>query len=183
MDLENNEKFKSNNMKVILMIAATLDGKIAKDSHHFPNWTSSEDKKLFSEISKRSGVVLMGDKTFFTLKKPLKDRLNVVFTLEENPPFQAGVRWVKGDPQKVLVILEEEGYKEVILGGGATLNGFFLRRKLIDEIILTIEPKIFGHGISLFEGKFKPNFEIDLELLKVKKLNQNSLALFYKVKY
>ncbi len=127
--------------------------------------------------------MLMGDKTFFTLKNPLKDRLNVVFTLEKNPPFQKGVRWVTGDPRKVLVDLKKEGFQEAVLGGGANLNGLFLKEKLINEIILTIEPKIFGQGISLFEGEFGPDFEIALELLKIEKLNQNSLALFYKVNY
>jgi len=170
-------------MKVILMMATTLDGKIAKTSHHFPSWTSPEDKKLFSRISKRSGVVLMGDKTFFTLKNPLKDRINVVFTLEKNLPSQKGVRWVTGDPGKVLADLKKEGFQTVVLGGGANLNSLFLKKKLINEIILTIEPKIFGQGISLFEGEFETDFEVDLELLKIEKLNQNSLAHYYKVNY
>jgi len=168
-------------MKITLVMAMTLDGKIARNSNHFPDWTSREDKKFFYEISRKSGVVIMGDKTFFTLEKPLKDRLNVVFTLEENPPVLKGVKWVAGEPEKIITELEKDGHQTAILGGGATLNGLFLKRKLIDEIIVTIEPKIFGQGISLFEGNFEKDFFTELSLKKVKKLNNNSLALFYKV--
>ena len=52
-------------------MAITADGKIAKSSDHFPDWTSKEDKKMFVEVTKEHGVVIMGDKTFFTFPKPL----------------------------------------------------------------------------------------------------------------
>jgi len=160
-------------------MAMTLDGKIAKNSEHFPDWTSREDKKLFAEISKSHGVVLMGEKTFATFPAPLKDRLNVVFTLNENSPEIPGVKWMTGDVKKALEELEKLGYASVLLGGGAYLNSLFLKKKLIDEIIVTIEPKIFGSGISLFSGEY----DVDLELLEMKKINKNTLMLRYRVKY
>lgn len=164
-------------MKIILMMAMTLDGKIAKTSDHFPDWTSKEDKKLFAEISKKAGAVIMGDKTFFTFPSPLKGRLNVVFTLEKNPAPQEGVKWVSGELEKVLRELEGMGYKEVILGGGAYLNGSFLEKKLIDEIIVTVEPKIFGEGLPLFNG----SFDIDLKLISCEKINGDSVVIKYQV--
>jgi dihydrofolate reductase len=166
-------------MKVIMMMAMTLDGKIAKTDSHFPNWTSKEDKKIFQNISKEAGVVIMGDKTFFTFPFPLKDRLNVVFTLEEDPKPLAGVRWVKGEPKNVIKELEKIGYKSAVLGGGAVINGLFLKQRLIDEIYITVEPKIFGEGLSLFKGAF----DFDLELINVEKINNNSIFLKYKVLY
>ncbi len=166
-------------MKVIMMMAITVDGKIAKDENHFPDWTSKEDKKLFAQVSKEHGVVMMGDKTFSTLPSPLPDRLNVVFTLEKNPPETKGVKWVTGDPVKILKELEQEGYKSAVLGGGTFLNTSFLEKKLIDEIILSIEPKIFGNGLSLFSK----DFNIDLELLEVKKINEDAIVVRYRVKY
>lgn len=166
-------------MKVILMMAATADGKIAKNSGHFPDWTSKEDKKLFAETSKEHGVVLMGDKTFFTFPAPLPGRLNVVFTLEKNPPQIESVKWVTGEPEEVLEELKEMGYKSAILGGGSYLNTLFLQKRLIDEIIITLEPKIFGEGLSIFGG----DFNIDLDLLEVRKINDHSVVLRYKVLY
>jgi dihydrofolate reductase len=164
-------------MKIILMMAMTADGKIAKSSDHFPNWTSKEDKKMFMEVTKEHGVVIMGDKTFFTFPKPLSDRLNVVFTLLENPPETENVKWVTGDPEKVLMELKKMGYKSAVLGGGTYMNSQFLERKLIDEIWLTIEPKIFGDGLGVFGG----DFNVDLKLLNVEKINENSIVVKYKV--
>lgn len=161
------------------MMAVTADGKIAKTSGHFPDWTSKEDKKIFAEISKKHGVVMMGEKTFATFPSPLKDRLNVVFTLEKNPPKISGVKWVSGEPEPVLMELEKTGYTSALLGGGAFLNTLFLEKKLISEIILTVEPKIFGSGIGLFNG----DFNINLNLLEIKKINNGSLMLKYKILY
>jgi dihydrofolate reductase len=192
-------------MKIILMMAMTADGKIAKNSNHFPDWTSREDKKMFAEVTKQHGVVIMGDKTFFTLApkpkktesakgefysnknysfgagqafpKPLPGRLNVVFTLEKNPPQIDNVKWVKGEPEKVLKELEGMGYESAVLGGGTFLNSQFLERNLIDEIWLTIEPKIFGDGLGVFKG----DFEQELKLLDVDKINDDSVVVKYKV--
>jgi len=159
------------------MMAMTADGKIAKSSDHFPNWTSKEDKKMFMEVTKEHGTVIMGDKTFFTFPKPLPDRLNVVFTLLENPPETENVKWVGGDPEQVLLELKKMGYKSAVLGGGKYMNSQFLEKKLIDEIWLTIEPKIFGDGLGVFSG----DFNIDLKLLDVEKINENSVVVKYKV--
>lgn len=164
-------------MKIVLVMAVTVDGRIAKGSDHFPDWTSTEDKKFFAKTSKEHGVVIMGDKTFNTFPAPLKERLNVVFTLEKNPKEIEGVKYVSGEPEDVLKELEEMGYKSAVLGGGSFINGLFLKKGLIDEILITMEPKIFGDGISLFKG----DFDVDLKLIDVKKINDDSIVLRYKV--
>lgn len=164
---------------VTLIMAMTADGKIAKNSTQLANWTSHEDKKLFVEISKQHGVIMMGENTFNTFPKPLPGRLNVVFTKQENPEEINEVKWVSGEPEKVLEELEILGYKSALLGGGATLNSLFLKNKLINEIILTVEPKIFGSGLSLFNE----DINADLELITMEKLNENTIMLKYKVIY
>jgi dihydrofolate reductase len=167
------------NMKIIMMMAVTVDGKIAKNDSHFPDWTSTEDKKYFARISKECGVVIMGEKTFDTFPSPLKDRLSVVFTLNPERLEQENVKWVSGEPGSVVEELEKMGFQSAILGGGSGINTLFLKNKLIDEIILTVEPKIFGIGLSLFNE----DFDINLELLEMEKLNENSIALKYKAIY
>lgn len=156
----------------------TVDGKIAKDKTQFADWTSHEDKKTFAEVSLAHGIVIMGENTFNTFPAPLKNRLNVVFSETEHEP-QEGVKWVKGEPEKVLEELETLGYKSALLGGGSFLNSLFLEKKLISEIILTVEPKIFGSGLSLFNRDLNAN----LKLLEIKKLNDDTLMLKYQVIY
>lgn len=163
---------------VTLIMATTADGKIGKNSDHLANWTSPEDKKIFVEVSKDFGLIMMGQKTFKTFPAPLKNRLNVVFS--ENPGERhEDVLWVNGEPEETLEKLEKLGYKKALLGGGASLNTLFLKKKLINEIILTVEPKFFGSGLSLFND----DFDINLELLELKKINQNSYSVKYKVIY
>ncbi|MDD3487068.1 MAG: dihydrofolate reductase family protein [Candidatus Moranbacteria bacterium] len=164
-------------MKIILMMAVTADGKIARSADHFPDWTSKEDKKMFAETTKKVGVAIFGENTFRTFLRALPERLNVVFTLEKNPPKQEGVKWVSGEPEKILKDLEDSGYKSAILGGGAGLNSQFLEKGLIDEIWLTIEPKIFGEGL----GVFSKELSADLKLLDVEKINDDSVVLKYEV--
>jgi dihydrofolate reductase len=164
---------------VTLMMAMTLDGKIATDSKQFADWTSPEDKKLFVATSKAHGVIMMGENTFRTFPAPLKGRLNVVFTERVDQPPLEGVKWVTGEPATVLEELENIGYKSALLGGGSYLNSLFLEKKLITEIILTIEPKIFGSGLSLFNRSLEAN----LRLQECAKLNDNTLMLKYQVIY
>jgi dihydrofolate reductase len=102
-----------------------------------------------------------------------------VFTQEKNPSAIENVKWVSGEPENVLKELEGMGYKSALLGGGCYLNTLFLGKKLIDEIILTIEPKIFGDGLGLFGN----DFNINLKLMELKKINDNSIMIKYKVEY
>jgi dihydrofolate reductase len=135
---------------------------------------------MFAEISKECGVVMMGEKTFATFPAPLKDRLNVVFAQDiTNKPELPGVKWVTGEPAKVLDELAASGYTSALLGGGSFLNTMFLEKKLIDELIITVEPKIFGQGMGLFNG----DFNLNLQLMDMKKINDNSIVLKYKAIY
>lgn len=165
-------------INVTLMMAISADGRIAKDKNQLANWTSPEDKKLFVAESKKHGVVMMGENTFNTFPSPLPGRLNVVFS--ENPKENHdNVKYVSGEPSIVLAELETMGYKSALLGGGCFLNSLFLKNKLISEIILTIEPVLFGSGLSLFDTEATAS----LELKSLDKLNENTIAIKYKVNY
>lgn len=61
-------------MKVTLLMAMTLDGKIGKSHDHFPDWTGKADKTLFVRLTKKAGVIIMGSKTFDTIGRPLPNR-------------------------------------------------------------------------------------------------------------
>ncbi len=165
-------------ISITLMMAMTLDGKIAKNSNHFADWTSPEDKKHFREISKDFGVIIMGENTFKTLPGILPKRLNVVFSEKETPRQENDLKYVQGEPKQVLEELKEIGYTKALLCGGANLNSLFLKKGLIDELIITIEPIIFGQGLDLFTQEQ----ETKLELIENKKINNNSIILKYKVK-
>ncbi len=169
-------------MRVLLLAAITLDGKIARDASQFTNWSSREDKRLFQRTSKEAGVVIMGRTTFETLPGPLPGRLMVVMTRNAE---MAGLVKRKDDecieittdgPAEVLARLAERGYTSAVLGGGAQIYRAFLEAGLVDELWLTVEPLAFGAGISLFgDAPLDQRFT----LLEVERLGEQSVHLRY----
>lgn len=165
-------------MKTTLLMAITLDGKIGKSSDHFPDWTGREDKKFFVEITREAGVIVMGSKTFDTIRKPLPGRKNVVMSRDGTRTSRwDNLVYTDKPPREILKDLEKEGFSRVILAGGALVNSLFARDDLIDEIIVTITPKIFGEGISLFRGEIS----MELSLVEMSRLGDGGVLLKYEV--
>jgi dihydrofolate reductase len=159
-------------------MAITLDGKTARGPDHYPDWTGTEDKKLFAGISKKAGVVIMGSKTFDTFGKPLPKRKNIVLTRNKNRISEwENLVYTHKKPAEILKDLQKEGYSNAVLAGGAIINSLFAKEKLIDEIIVTVSAKIFGYGISLFTE----DISMDLELEEVGRVGTDLVCLKYKV--
>src|SRR5437660_429630 len=152
-------------MKVILVAAVTIDGKLARNPAHFVDWTSREDKRIFYTISKRAGVIIIGNNTYRTLPAPLPGRLHTVLTydLTGKESLPGVVEYTNEPPELILEKLEARGYKEAVLGGGSQINALFMERGLVDEISLTVEPLIFGLGVDLFRGL---QFDVRAKLLQ-----------------
>ncbi|MBF0259476.1 MAG: dihydrofolate reductase [Desulfamplus sp.] len=222
-------------MKVILIMAMTLDGKIARHPMEPVDWTGKADKKKFVKITKKAGAVIMGSTTFDTIGKILPDRKNIVMTrdptrlaMHSNPSgsmqnlnksidsladrnFAAdstenestdptgiegseaaygggsayGIRSTENGtleftdktPQEILQSLEKEGFESVALIGGSIINSLFAKEHLVDEIYVTLVPKLFGQGLPLLAG----DFDINLELVEMEKLDEHSILLKYNV--
>ena len=169
-----------NRPHVTLIMAITADGKIAKSSSHLTNWTSKEDKAFFMSETKKAGVVIMGKNTYNTFKRPLPNRLNIVLTREEQVSIPGQLEFKNASPKEILDELGQRGYERVALIGGASINGAFLEAGLIDEILLTIEPRLFGKGLDIFSDI---DCDIALSLISIKQLNKDVLCLHYKLIY
>ena len=168
-----------NRMKVILIMAITVDGKIGKSRDHFPDWTGTEDKRLFAKLSKEAGVVIMGSRTFDTIGKPLPQRKNVILTRNKSRKSEwENLVYTDKPPPAILSDLEAEGFTQVVLAGGTLINSLFAQARLIDEVIVTVSPFIFGYGLSLFSEEIA----MDLELREVERLGQNLVYLRYHVR-
>lgn len=169
-------------MKIILMAAMTLDGKIARHASHFVDWSSREDKKLFYTTSKRTGVIIVGHNTYKTFPSPLPGRLHVVLTtnVEGKAGIPGQVEFTSDPPERIVAALESRGYTEAVLTGGAQINSLFLKADLVNELWLTVEPLIFGLGIELFGGL---EFDKRATLLSMERLNEGgSVLLKYRLR-
>ncbi|MDO8658036.1 MAG: RibD family protein [Candidatus Levybacteria bacterium] len=110
--------------------------------------------------------------------------------LPNSPNRHSGIKIIKFgqkevDLKKLSDYLFENGYKNVLIEGGPSLLGSFLAEGLLDEVFLTISPKIFGNEnnqtLTMVESHlFPPNKVKDLELISVKKV-ENEVYLHYKV--
>ena len=165
-------------MKVVLMMAQSADGIIAKHNRHFPDWTCPADKKLFKQVTQRAGVLIMGSRTYQTIGKPLPGRLNVVYTRQPDKfEHKENLMTTSLAPAELLAMLAQRGYNEVILTGGATINSLFAAENLIDEILLTVSPILFGKGLSLFDMPY----EKTLRLLDLKRLDPDTVLMHYRI--
>jgi dihydrofolate reductase len=157
-------------VKVILLAVVTLDGKIARNEHHYVSWSSKEDKRIFVATTKQAGVMILGHNTFQTFPSLLPGRLHIVLTSqpEGKANIPGKVEYTDRSPEEIVVDLEARGYTEAVVAGGGQVNALFLKAGLIDEIRLTVEPLIFGSGLDLFRGS---ELDVRARLLSVEKLN------------
>ena len=128
----------------------------------------------------------MGRETY-TASKPVikleKGKLRIVLT--RNPEkylketIKGQLEFTNESPEKLIERLSLLKYRQLLLVGGGVTNGLFLKQNLVDELFLTIEPKIFGRGKNIAEGQL---LNTKLKLLSVKKINKNgTLLLKYEV--
>jgi len=172
-----------NKPEIILIAAMSIDGFIApadKESLPSTTWTSKEDWQFFTKKSKEFGTMIMGSKTFETIKKALPERKTIVMTsaperyLSYNDP---NLFFTSLEPEEILVDLAQKGVKKVALCGGAHIYSLFLQKGLVDRMFLTVEPYIFGDGIKLLTEKIDQDFI----LLNQEILNEKgTLVLEYK---
>ncbi|MFA6315375.1 MAG: dihydrofolate reductase family protein [Candidatus Paceibacterota bacterium] len=163
-------------IKTFIIAALTADGYIAKNDKHPAFWTSKEDKKRFVELTKRAGVVVMGSKTFQTLPRALKERVNIVYSRSKT---YEGAETMNAGPKDLLAELERRGHQEVAICGGSEIYTMFMKAGVVDRLFLTIEPILFGSGIRLF----KEDMLYHLRLVSSSQAENGALLLEYAVDY
>jgi dihydrofolate reductase len=161
-------------MKVFIIAALTADGYIARNSNEFPDWTSKEDKQSFVHLTKNAALVFGGN-TFRAIGKPLPNRKNVVYSRKRLNI--EGVKTTQSPPQDLIDELKKEDCESLAICGGSTIYTMFLQSGLVTDVYLTIEPLLFGKGIKLFNT----SMDIKLMLTSLKKLNDSTVLLHYKV--
>jgi dihydrofolate reductase len=152
-------------MRIILVFVSTLDGKITKwGDPKVSTWTSEEDKKYFRKTWDEMPLIVMGSNTFRAEKLgSAADHLVIVMT--RNPSAykdkeeKGRLEFSDESPARITARLEKANFERLMVVGGAHIATSFLKAGLIDEIWLTIEPRIFGRG-----GNFVIEQELDLEL-------------------
>ncbi len=172
-------------MKIILALVTSLDGKSTKNSDPPFMWASKEDQTHLSKLINSQKLIVMGKNTFLSAKKVIKLSLNTLrLVLTKNPEkFKketvAGQLEFSDESPPQLIKRLSKTYQQMLLLGGANITTEFFKQNLINEILITIEPKIFGKGLGIVN---ETNMDINLKLEDIKKLNTNgTLLLKYSV--
>ena len=174
-------------MKVTMVILASVDGKTTfGDNQNVYSWSSIEDQKHFFSLIKKNNLIVMGRATYEASKPVIKlekDKLRIVLTQSPkkylNQTIKGQLEFTDESPEKLLKRLSLLKYKKMLLVGGGTINGLFLKENLVDELYLTIEPKLFGRGKNIVEGQL---LNTSLKFVSVKKINKmGTLLLRYKI--
>lgn len=152
-------------MKVVLVFVTTLDGKITKwDDPFVRGWSSKDDKVHFSRIWKASRLVVMGSNTYNAERiRSSGDRRLIVMTGEPSAYVKNEVpghlEFTDEPPALLVQRLRKERYRRMLVAGGGQVAASFLKDQLVDELWLTIEPRIFGTGPGFVSGE-----QLDVEL-------------------
>lgn len=146
-----------------IYIATSLDGFIATKDGGL-NWLSeipNPDQSDFGFAEFMNGIdaIVMGRNTFevvtsfgiWPYEKPVFVLSNTLQAVPEEFTDKAEI--IQGKPSEVMQTLNDQGYKNLYIDGGKTIQSF-LKEELIDEMILTRIPILLGEGIPLF-GKLE----------------------------
>jgi dihydrofolate reductase len=164
-------------VKKILIFVSTLDGKITKwGDPHIRSWSSKNDQDHFDLIWNDTRIIVMGNNTYKPDPvKPSAKHLFVVMTRNpvkyKSKEIPGQLEFTKESPAQLVSRFEKEGEEKMLIVGGAQIATSFLRAQLIDELWLTIEPKIFGQG-----GNFVIEEKLDINLKLVSCTRVNNLG-------
>lgn len=147
-------------MKNSVFIATSLDGFIAGKNDEI-DWLSTfpeidQVDTGYHEFTSKIDALLMGRNTFrivenfegeWIYEKPVFVWSNSTNQLPDK--FQGKAFLLKGTLKEVLSQIHDQGFQNLYIDGGKTIQSF-LNEDLIDEMIITTIPVLLGGGIPLF---------------------------------
>lgn len=166
-------------MKVTLVMVSSSDGVVSRQAQESVKmWTSKEDQVHLFELAHACDAIITGRKSFTKKMAPVPYFIFSRTQTSTPEDVAHDLFYVQTSPKSLLFQLEKAHFTQVLLLGGPEINSLFLKEQLVDELILTLEPKLFGKGKHLVEEAIEQN----LRLLDLKQLNaQGTLLLKYKI--
>lgn len=95
----------------------------------------------------------------------------------------AGTKTV--DLKELFFILKKMGFNKILVEGGGELNWSILQLRIVNELMVTVAPRIVGGrtATTLVEGDGYDRISdgIKMELIKVSRQNNGEVVLYYKL--
>ena len=118
-------------METIIIVAVSENDAIGKDNKLL--FHLKEDMQNFKKLT-TSNVVIMGRKTYESIGKPLKDRINIVISRSDNKD-EGNLIWVLSLEEAMKKAKEYE--KDIYIIGGGSIYKEALEKDIVDKIYLT----------------------------------------------
>ena len=167
--------------KIILNLAMSLDGYIAREDGGY-DWIAgdgdptldSEESFDFGEFLAGIDIVLMGGESYRQgFAKDYQNKTVYVATSKEETDTDH-LRFISGDIVSIIQKEKETGKKIYLFGGGKVIDPF-IKADVIDEYNIAIIPIILGSGRKLFLEN-NPTLELHLDSYTV---SNGTLAMTY----
>lgn len=167
-------------------VALTVDGFIAHEDGSADGFVYEGEHvtEYLESLRNDYDVVLMGRRTYefgfqYGVSDPYPWMKQYVFsrTMERSP--DPNVELVSENVVDLVRGLKEETGKAIYLCGGADLAATLFSEGLVDEIILKLNPVVFGSGLPLFSRAVE---QTDLELADSKTYGNGVVLLRYRVR-
>ena len=186
--------------QLVYYVAVTLDGFIAREDGSFDDFPWDDDfgsalLAMFPETfpaalrsddapNQRFGAVLMGRRTYevglregITSPYPTLDQYVFSRAMTESP--DPAVALVRDDAVDAVRRLKAGEGDDIWLCGGGELAGVLFRAELVDELILKLNPIVFGTGTPIISGRIDAR---SLELLETRRFPSGHMILRYAVR-
>ena len=173
-------------MKFIVIAVVSKDGFIAKYSGHQPkDWTSKEEKEKFKIDLNKCDLSILGRKSHELAYEKLRKRIIFTSSVKKITKKNNHVFFNPKFNNFNELELFFKNKKKIAILGGTKIYDFFLEKKLITDIILTVEPVFFKNGLKLFSKLQYENLAKEIKKLSFKFsekkiiLNQEGTEYFY----
>ena len=170
--------------KVILYIAASLDGYIATSDGSVSWLDEFSDGSIdygFHEFFDTTDINILGATTYEQIlgmdsQWPYQTKTFVATKRELPKPDGADIEFHDSSVAELVERARSMASKNIWLVGGASLAQSFLREGLLDELIITVMPLTLGDGIALFQ---KPGAKTRVKLLNMSTYDNSSYQVHY----
>lgn len=156
------------NRKIILYIAMSLDGFIAKSDGDISFLSQVEkdgEDYGYSSFTETVDTVILGRKTYekvLSMGFDLPYGERNIYVLTRNPhPATEKITFYSGSLSELIASLKSQTGKHIYCDGGAEIVNLFLQENLLEELIISVIPVLLGDGIRLF-GKSFPKQKLQL---------------------
>ena len=170
--------------KVKYFVANSLDGFIAREDGSV-DWLFMDQDYVMAEFFASVDTAIMGRKTFEKMQELAPDSTvsptlrHFVFSHTLPAGSRGAFTVVNEDVATWLQSFRQHAGKDIwLVGGGETVQAL-LRAGCVDELGLTIHPRLLGAGVPLFPAPYP---EIELELLCCEQYATGLVRVFYGVK-